>query len=63
MFELACVLGLKKKRVVERGRSPTPPGGLGGAEPPMYSLSRREKALKRDCGVLIVAIITIIKEK
>ena len=45
--------GLKKKA-----------GGRGGAQPPphlqTYSLSRQEKALKRECGVLMVAITTVI---
>ena len=58
-----CVrAGFKKKRGVEGGlRPPKPPAG--GAPPHLqtYSLSRREKALKRNCGVLIVAIITIIQ--
>ena len=65
MFELVvdCMrAGLKKKRGVEGGRSPSR-GDWGGGAPPhlqTYSLSRQEKALKRDCGVLVVLIIVII---
>ena len=66
MFELVVdcmrLLGLKNKVGGSRGGAALPE--LGGRSPPhlqTYSLSRQEKALKSECGVLIVARTTIIQ--
>ena len=68
MFEriVDCVrAGLEKKPGGSKGAAAPPArGGVGGRNSPhlqTYSLSRQEKALKRDCGVLVVAITTIIQ--
>ena len=63
-FELVvdCVrVGLKKRRGVEGVRRPPRRGGCGAPHLLMSSLSREEKALKRDYGVSIIS--RIIKTK
>ena len=52
--KLDCMRAGLKKKAGGRGGAQPFGGGLGGWSPPhlqTYSLSRQEKALKRDCGV------------